>query len=255
MKRLLKLLTRLYPSSWRERYGEEYEALLEDVTPRARDLFDVFWGAGKMQMTTWSLARIVLACSLSGAFAAVAISFAQPKTYMSQTLIMMDHADRRSIDNELQRRAEDAFAEPFLADLIQRENLYPSERARMAQSDVVNLMRRDIWLRRLQKSDGGFASAFVAQFIYPDPRVAQRVDRELVSELIAANLRTAINDPTRASRSPLTLAVWDPADLPQKPHFPNRAEFGASGLIAGLLGGLIVVALAGWRRNLTVANG
>jgi hypothetical protein len=33
MKRILKMLARLYPLSWRGRYGVEYEALLDDATP------------------------------------------------------------------------------------------------------------------------------------------------------------------------------------------------------------------------------
>jgi hypothetical protein len=44
MKPILKFLVRLYPSEWHKRYGTEFDALLEDGTPRARDVFDVFWG-------------------------------------------------------------------------------------------------------------------------------------------------------------------------------------------------------------------
>jgi len=51
MKRAMKLLARLYPSSWRERYGAEFEALLEDTNPSAWDAIDVLWGALKMQLT------------------------------------------------------------------------------------------------------------------------------------------------------------------------------------------------------------
>jgi hypothetical protein len=52
MKRTMRFLVWLYPSTWRKRYGAEFEALLEDATPSAQDAFDVFWGALKMQMTT-----------------------------------------------------------------------------------------------------------------------------------------------------------------------------------------------------------
>ena len=62
-----------------------------------------------------------------------------------------------------------AFPASFLEELIQKENLYPRERARMPMGDVVNLMRKDIWLRPLQKSDGKPAMAFVVEFYYPDP--------------------------------------------------------------------------------------
>ena len=36
MKRILKWLARLYPSAWRNRYGAEYEALLEQTQRRTR---------------------------------------------------------------------------------------------------------------------------------------------------------------------------------------------------------------------------
>jgi hypothetical protein len=45
MKRIMRFLVRLYPSSWRKRYGAEFDALLEDAMPTARDTFDLFWGA------------------------------------------------------------------------------------------------------------------------------------------------------------------------------------------------------------------
>ena len=41
MKRLIRFLARLYPTRWRERYGEEFDALLEDSLPRWRDAWDV----------------------------------------------------------------------------------------------------------------------------------------------------------------------------------------------------------------------
>ncbi|MEZ5316072.1 MAG: hypothetical protein R2752_01585 [Vicinamibacterales bacterium] len=39
-----RILLRLYPRSWRERYGAEMAVLLEDVPPRARDLVDLAIG-------------------------------------------------------------------------------------------------------------------------------------------------------------------------------------------------------------------
>ena len=138
MKRILKLLARLYPAQWRDRYGAEYEALLEEATPRVRDVFDISWGAFKMQITTWSFLRIVLVCMLGGAVAAVGLSFARPKLYKSRTLITVDTPDPQSIRTELAARAQDLLAQPFLASIIQSENLYPGERARMPLNDVVD---------------------------------------------------------------------------------------------------------------------
>lgn len=41
MKRLARQLARLYPQPWRERYGREFEALLEDANLTWSDLLDV----------------------------------------------------------------------------------------------------------------------------------------------------------------------------------------------------------------------
>jgi len=51
--RLTKWAARLYPRWWRERYGEEFAALLEDARPGFFGVLDVARGAMTMQMTTW----------------------------------------------------------------------------------------------------------------------------------------------------------------------------------------------------------
>jgi hypothetical protein len=284
MKRILKFLARLYPSTWRNRYGAEYEALLEQATPRARDAVDVFWGAIKMQTTTWSLVRIMLVCSLAGALAAVALSFTRPTLYASQTLISVDTSDRSSIDNELAADKDEFLASPVLISIIQKENLYPGERTRMPLNQVVDLMRKNILILPLHTRGGEGAPGFLLEFAYSDPHVAQRVDEELASGLVTSNLRIrsasaattdflkdqlgAVKDPAMKARiqSQLRQAedrklqlhefrVIHPADLPKSPFFPKRGLFGVGGLFLGLVGGLVVAAIAGWHRKVTVANG
>jgi hypothetical protein len=41
----VRWLIRLYPRAWRERYGAELEALLEDAPPGVRDVADLIWSA------------------------------------------------------------------------------------------------------------------------------------------------------------------------------------------------------------------
>ena len=41
----------IYPASWRNRYGIEFRALLDDVNPGWREFFDILKGAVKMRMT------------------------------------------------------------------------------------------------------------------------------------------------------------------------------------------------------------
>ena len=50
MKRLIRLASWLYPTSWRRRYGREFEALLDEVKPGSRQLIDVLKGAISMQI-------------------------------------------------------------------------------------------------------------------------------------------------------------------------------------------------------------
>jgi hypothetical protein len=250
MRRFLKLLARLYPVEWRRRYGVEYEALLEEREPRVRDVFDVLLGAINMQMTTWSFARIVLVCSLVGALVAVGISFAQPRMYMSQTVISVEAAGPQVTDRYIAGLLKDWLSPESLTSIIERENLYPVERARMPMKDVIDLMRKNIWVQRPVQEDA--ARGFVVRFNYPNPQVAQRVDQELSAELLTTNLHSRQNDP--ASHPAVTFAVREAANLPQKPYNPSPGEFGARGLIVGLAGG-IVAGVVARRRRLTVANG
>jgi hypothetical protein len=41
MRRAIQFMLRLYPARWRERYRGEFEALLEQMRPGWRDVFDV----------------------------------------------------------------------------------------------------------------------------------------------------------------------------------------------------------------------
>ena len=45
MRRFVRRIANLYPPRWRERYGSEFEALLEDASLTWRDLLDVAVGA------------------------------------------------------------------------------------------------------------------------------------------------------------------------------------------------------------------
>jgi Gram-negative bacterial TonB protein C-terminal len=42
MRRLIRWTARFYPKAWRERYGAEFDALLEDMSPSFGDVCDVF---------------------------------------------------------------------------------------------------------------------------------------------------------------------------------------------------------------------
>ncbi len=88
MKPWIHLATRLYPSAWRKRYGTEFQALLEDVNPGWRELFDVFGGALKMQLTTGATyLKLGAAFALAGLLIATVASFVIPKEYTSNAVL------------------------------------------------------------------------------------------------------------------------------------------------------------------------
>ena len=269
MKSLLKLLTRLYPSAWRNRYGGEFEAMLEDTPPRTRDTLDIFLGAVKMQMATWTFTRIMLVSSFAGILAAIAISFAVPAHYVSQSLIeVTSHDDIATNDaNAAVRRylidmKPNAFNRESLAQIIQQQNLYPRERTSMPLDTVISKMQRSIYIKPLERgsvgmkpSESGIMPGFVIMFDYPDPRVAQKANGELVSRFITATLKQTIDSASAGLPQPKLTFKWDAEpSLPQKPIFPKRSFFGAMGLLAGLIGGLMLAMIARFRHNTSTAN-
>jgi uncharacterized protein involved in exopolysaccharide biosynthesis len=247
MKRTMRFLARLYPSSWRKRYGAELDALLEDATPSARDAFDIFWGAFKMQMTAWSFGRIMLACSLVGLLVAVAVSFAVPAHYRSQAVFTATPASEFTLDmlKDLTRRIS---RRESLNSVIQGHNLYARARARMPLDDVIDKMKQDITVEALPlaSSRNRDRLTFLVQFDYPDPHVAQQVNTELASRFIEGMVR----DPRFNSHA--TLQLPDLPSLPLGPTAPNRMKFAAIGLVAGLLAGLTLTIIG---RTTTVGNG
>jgi Gram-negative bacterial TonB protein C-terminal len=52
MRTLLRWAARLYPARWRDRYGDEFAALLEDISPSFADLWNVLGGAVRVRLTT-----------------------------------------------------------------------------------------------------------------------------------------------------------------------------------------------------------
>jgi hypothetical protein len=78
MRRLSHFLVCLYPRSWRERYGEEFSALIEDVRPTWQTVANVMKGALEMQTQTWRFGQILLTAGILGALTMVIAHFAIP---------------------------------------------------------------------------------------------------------------------------------------------------------------------------------
>ncbi len=217
MRRALQSLILLYPKAWRERYGSEFDALLDDVPPTWKTFFDVFGGAMKMQMKGWNAGKIVAACGLIGMLVAGAFTLTIPKRYVSTAVI---HASEQQLTDSISR----VESRSSLTRLIVEENLYPAERARIPLEDVVEQMKqRDILVRLI----GG--QAFSVSFSSPDAGQAQRVTQRLASQFAEGNVGT----------------VLDPATLPVAAVSPRLSKNMVMGLIAGIVRGSLVALFAG----------
>ena len=251
MKRILKLLARLYPAGWRKRYGAEYETLLEDAVPRARDLFDVLWGALEMQLTSRNFVRIVLPFSLAGTFAAALISFAVPSHYSSEKILPVVTTDTSA--NALEANgAQTAFSQEFLASVIAKRNLYSRERSSVQVNERIEMMRRSIRFHVIPATSPNELRGFeglpflpiqhgtlqpvqvAVQFDYTDPHVAQQVDLDLVNELLfgpataTASAWIGGTNPAFRSRDSFIAYQRSGASLPNKPSGPGRIELSIS---------------------------
>jgi hypothetical protein len=276
MKRTLKFLAWLYPPRWRKRYGAEFEALLEDATPSARDALDLLWGAFKMQITSWSFGRITLAGSVVGILVAAAFSFAVPVHYLSHVVVTVTPAEGSAPEStsvQVANVERYAFSREALTSIIQEHNLYPHERAHMAPDDVIDKMRKSISVYPLMPASpkNRDAFSFAVQFDYSDPHVAQQVNAELTSRVIEGNLRMRLHSLSiisqvnpgsmmgggvfSSSGPVFQFMVLDPPTLPLKPSSPNRTQFAAVGLFAGLLAGLSLAIAVRPRRTTTAGNG
>jgi hypothetical protein len=212
MSRLIDFFARLYPRSWRERYGAEYAALLEEVRPDGRTAADVFIGAFAMQIRNWKSWGILAASTFFGGAVIAGLFVAMPTTYASKAVLKvgnqtgplthdaMDAVNTILMDVESRRR---------LTELVVADNLYQGERSRAPLEDLLDETVRHIRVTPVQAP----YSAIAIEFRYGDRQMTQKVTQDLVARFMEGNLRQP---------NGLNLEVLDPASLPLSPIRPNR---------------------------------
>jgi hypothetical protein len=219
----MRLVARLYPSGWRRRYGDEFDALLEDVRPGWRELLNVLRGAFAMQLTTWTFWKTVATVGLAGSIAAGALSLLMPGQYVSSGVLKIP---ARVNAADMGALLADAFNRSYLVSVIRQQNLYKGERAREPLEDVVLKMRQDITLSSL--GIGQAETSVAVRFSYPDAALAQSTNREIMSRL--QKMQAKIYGGAE---------VVNPADLPDRASHSNRSFIILCGLAAGLMIGAV----------------
>jgi len=215
MKRVLKGLISLYPPAWRDRYSREFDALLDDVSPTWRTLFDVFGGAFKMQMKIWTPWKIIAAFAVAGMFATTTYWWMAPKRYVSTAVIKVGED---SSDQKISAMAQTIMSRAGLTEIILEEGLYQSERASLPIEDVIERMKtQDIMIR---PGEGG---AIMVEVAAPDAGQAQRATRNLAARFVDAKAGSLL----------------DPASFPAAPWSPRRSLIIIWGLLFGSLAGVV----------------
>jgi uncharacterized protein involved in exopolysaccharide biosynthesis len=215
MKWLLRLAVQLYPGWWRQRYGREFEALLDDLKPGWRELSDVIHGALTMQIKT--VGTIPVACALAGAIVGGIIAIRTPEVFASSATIA------------LKANRESAAAQEFRVSL---------ERALGSSSET-----RKATSVTLQRADSAQLTLLKLTYLDPDPAQAQRVAERLTAAMATGNSERAAS-----------IEILDAPDLPKSPIGPDYPMTVASGGGVGLVaGGVVFLLLRSRRRPATVA--
>jgi uncharacterized protein involved in exopolysaccharide biosynthesis len=240
----------LYPAAWRARYGEEFEALLEDIGPCWRDVWNVLAGALKMQMATWTWWKLVSALALAGAAVMAMAAFTMQPRYESSGVVRvtptvvseargqnLEQAMSNQVRNQVVALVIKAQDSTSLKEIIHDERLYPHGVGQGTMEDAVTQLQRDIRFMPYNH-----ARALEVSFRYPDAIKAQHVIQKLMTLMMAANTANATEGQT-----PSLVEVLDPASLPIKPVYPNWPFMIAIGVGAGALIGCLYCARSGWR--------
>jgi hypothetical protein len=237
----------LYPADWRRRYGVEFQCLLDDTSPRWRDLLDVLLGGLQMRFMAASKVQIVAVCALIGAAPALVVSVRLPDRYMADAEIVANFGPNTPASpdqiNELTNRA---FAYDRLVRIIHTYHLYHDGASRLgtplnskilglypkSMDEAVEQIRLAIRVERTGRPNG-----FRLSFNSTEPAQAAQITNQLSSLLVDGILR---NTPT--SGGALKIAI-SPARIPEKPYRPNRPAIVTFGALCGAMLGLMIALL------------
>jgi hypothetical protein len=175
MKRLFDLAARLYPRAWRDRYGLEFQALLDEMKPGWRDIADVLAGGLQMHVRRAHPAVIAAAVGIIGACVAGVVAINTADRFVSKGTMNVQRAATAKPDDVMPRLAREAFNRNTLTGIIEKYDLYRSERAQATAEDVIHHMSGDIGIQLVSPS------VFQVSFASSDGRTAQHVAQELMS--------------------------------------------------------------------------
>jgi uncharacterized protein involved in exopolysaccharide biosynthesis len=170
----------------------------------------------------WRWSRIV-GFAAAGMVFGITISVLLPDEYISTAVL------RAADDSKMQAALQTAFSDASLSDVIERNQLYRSDRRSGAMGPVIGKMRNTgIRVQTVTMADRR-TRAFVLSFRYTDRYKAQSATRDLVARVVGGT----------------PAEVLDPPSMPQAASSPNRMQIALFGIVAG---GLLGMAASRFRR-------
>jgi hypothetical protein len=203
MKGVARLLIRLYPARWRARYGEEFEALLEDSSAGWPATFDLLKGATKMQLSIPAFPKLALMLSITGLLIGLLVSTLLKPIYVSSAEMEIALAGpaplsgNRNLAERLLQLEQELLSRTSLSNIIQDPHLdlYPEDRAKKPLEEVIEEMRtQDIHIRiDGPKGTSQGRLAFNIAFFYPDRVKARDTVQALLTRFVEGNLNRQRN--------------------------------------------------------------
>jgi len=227
MKWLCGLAIRLYPRPWRERYGGELEALLEDSQASGISaLFDL--GKGALSMTLGEKKFVVLAFATAGVVCAASAWSAMPNVYRSMGTVAVPKSTTTPMINDA---AGIVLSIPAVRDLMAAHGLDAADPAK------IEYVRRRILIskRDAASTPSGDYFSFAVSFDAADPKTARAVAQDVMDRMLR-NL-------------PKEAATLDSPQIPGGPCSPSLPRI----LLTGLVGGVMVGSLVALARRRRVA--
>ena len=252
MRRWLAGVAKLYPREWRARYGEEFDALMEDVTPDWREFADVLGGAVRLQVQSErGVVGLIGAMGIAGVVVAACLSFVLPGRYVSTAVLAVSGPAGKEVDaNDFYLLKEELLSRAHLASVILTPSLdlYRNERARVPMEDIIERMRKDLRIEAVAGGEPGKVGYRIS-FAYPDGEKAKRVAEGLTSAFVQGSMarnrerehlwRQAWNESAPAGTA---VEVVQEASEPERGG-PDRAGLMGWGLGGGVLLGIVVALL------------
>jgi len=158
------------------------------------------WLFNHFPAVLWQRRYVIIVPFLTVFVAGVILAFALPTTYRSTATLLVESQDlpdtlvespaTGEIDQRIARIREQVLSRGDLIQLIEQDNLYPSERQSKPLSEVIEKMRHSTTVSAVEGDIGQKPSgknntvAIDMSFDYPDPADAQAVLQSFVSKFL-----------------------------------------------------------------------